>query len=251
MAEELKTVSIPITDGTITKYEDTYILSEFNLVHGGSGNATVPNDAFILPEQAFVDTLYHLFSNIVTLDGVQMLSGFTGRADITSLSFPKVAHITGDLNLNDCTSLSSISFPLLQNVAVGGFLNANNNALISASFPALNTVAGQFTLSNCPLLTSVLFPLLASVSGELDINDGPLTNISFPSLTSVTGVIFVGNCFLNTAAVDSLFNALANTVVTGGGSIEVDGMTPPAPPTSASQTARDYLTGLGITISTD
>ena len=169
---------------------------------------------------------------------------FTGCINLTSVSFPKLADMSGysaamqsmfsgctsltSLNLgsltkanntglqyvcNHCSNLTSVNLDSLQQVSLNGLEGAFRYCkLTNISLPALTEVYGRgctvFVADN-PTLTSASLPVLKKLSGQWSfqnafLNTG-LTTITFPALDDLkTGQQSLSYCFQNCASLTSV-----------------------------------------------
>ncbi len=157
----------------------------------------------------------------------QVLVGGT----FTNVAFPKLTTVTGSVQLNGMSSMTTLDLSKLQ--SVGGYasltcgngsyspgLNIDNaSKLTSLSLPALTTASGSVHINNAGSLTSLSFPVLTSV-GELSVANAPvLTSLSLPKLAT-TQSLSVGSTGLTTlsfpllTSTSSGFNVASNSALT-------------------------------------
>eukprot|EP00035_Acanthoeca_spectabilis_P030285 m.8734 g.8734 ORF g.8734 m.8734 type:complete len:629 (+) comp4096_c0_seq1:974-2860(+) len=117
------------------------------------------------------------------------------RTRATSLSFPSLTNVSGDLEVYDNALLLDVELPVLEHVGGDVFLGQYEEIrapLASISLPSLESVGDDFEV----VLTSVLelrLPSLASVMGYLWVYDNDLlTVVDFPSLEITNGEFYVG-----------------------------------------------------------
>jgi hypothetical protein len=125
-----------------------------------------------------------------------------------------------------------------------------NTGLTGINVDALSTIdGGNFRGTGLSSLTAVSFPSLASIvnGGTITMSGGSIGYVYIPVLQVLSGILDFSTNALDGSALDALFIALAATVNSGGGTINVTGN--PGWPSSASEDARAALTALGVTIS--
>ena len=105
---------------------------------------------------------------------------FTECSSLTSISFP-VATSIGDDAFTECSSLTSVSVPKATSIGTSAFYKCS--ALTNIDSP-LVTSLGTSAFGNCSALTSVLFPVATSVGNAAFYNCSALTSVSFPEATS-------------------------------------------------------------------
>lgn len=205
--------------------------------------------------------------------------------DLVALRFPNLTAITegGYLIITGCTSLQTISLPLLQTVPTGngnldidsnpaltsvdlsglaslnggagdaGVFN-NNDALVNLAFPSLVSVVNTLQCGGNAVLQSLAFPVLTTWTGGfgLNANTNPaLETIDISALITYNVASFSANaCALNVATVNAI---LAKFVALGKGAgftINLSGGTSAAP---AGQGADDKTTliAAGATVTTN
>jgi len=102
----------------------------------------------------------------------------------STVELPALANVTQDLGLYG-NYFTTFSAPNL--TTVGGMILDDNTSLTNISIPLLTSVNGTYQIANNTLLKSIDgFPKLASITGSVDIN-GNLTNCSLPALSDVQG----------------------------------------------------------------
>jgi len=120
------------------------------------------------------------------------------NSGITSLSFPALTKIIGNVRINNLLLLTSITAPILtENVLARQAVN----------------VAWPFVIQSCPLLTTVSFPLLVS-TGQLSISGVKINSINLNSLTTVKSLGIGSSNFLTTISLPALTTATENISIT-------------------------------------
>lgn len=126
-----------------------------------------------------------------------------GSTHLLSVSLPNLtSFITGNLVIAGCSSLQSMSAPLLGTVALE--LNINSNPVLTTlDISSIQTVgAGALTVDYCDLLTSINVTSLVSAIGINIDNNLALTTINLPSLTICPGDInFSSNPLLTSISI--------------------------------------------------
>lgn len=113
------------------------------------------------------------------------LTSLTGIS-YTTLSFGNPTHVTNSVNFATNTTLTDITFRLLE--SVGNDFNFTTNVLTSCSAPLLQTVGGNVNFGSSSNLISLMFPLLVSIGGDLTLSNSPnLVSLTVTSLISVAG----------------------------------------------------------------
>lgn len=120
------------------------------------------------------------------------------NSGITSLSFPSLLKIIGNVRINSLPLLSSISAPLLTE-------NSLSKQYSNAAWP--------FVIQQCPLLTTVSFPLLAN-AGQISINSVKLNSLNLNSLTTVKSLNVAGSNFLTSVSLPALTTATEVITIT-------------------------------------
>jgi len=215
------------------------------------------------------------------------ISEWTGtNSNLTSLNFPAVQTIGGSFNLSGLNSLTTLTFPMLSTLngsisiqpAYNGTINITN-----LSFPALTSCTGFYhnsmpssnnsytqgyisiinnaqasinlsSLASCNSIsisgaTSLNLSSLASCS-DISINSTSITSLSFPSLTNNSNINLSGNA-LTSNSVNSILNKFLTVLPASGKNINLEGQTPPAPPTGQGLVDKQTLITAGNQVVTD
>ena len=107
--------------------------------------------------------------------GVSSTSAFSNFNNLKAASGKNITNA----GFKDCTSLTSIDFPLVTNI--GSFEGCTS--LTSVNFPLVTSI-GQFAFRNCTSLTSVNFPLVANILSYSFEGCTSLTSVDFPLATN-------------------------------------------------------------------
>jgi hypothetical protein len=160
---------------------------------------------------------------------------------LSSVEFPLLASIGGDMNLNGNSALTSARFPVLE--SIGRDLQLNNNDLLDTyEFPelesissrlslsyndgislftlsALQWVGGEIYIASNDSLTSFAYPHLDSIGERIDVQGNPaLVTFDFSALTSVGTDLWVqNNPLLPVCLVDALIDQVESAGGVGGG----------------------------------
>jgi hypothetical protein len=174
-------------------------------------------------------------TNLTTLDlsAVKSLINFTvmDNLKLTSLKVDNLIEVYGDLEIENNEKLSSLVFPVF-NVMHGYEISImNNSSLKSISFPALTKTKGIYFTYNTSL-SSIDFPMLAKVYNSQ-------TSLNF------------NNNGLPSSQVNSILNKLLNITPSSGNYIQLQGQTPPAPPTGQGIIDKATLLTRGNSVTVD
>jgi O-acetyl-ADP-ribose deacetylase (regulator of RNase III) len=136
---------------------------------------------------------------------------------LTSISFPALTTMSGQLYIFSNASLATANFGSLSTTSSNVVIQSNG--LTSISLPALTTVSGQLNISSNASLATANFGSL-STAGGINIQSNGLTSISFPALATMSsgGLSVSGNASLATANFGNLSTA-------GGINIQSNGLT--------------------------
>ena len=172
------------------------------------------------------------------------------NANLTSVNLSGLTAIYEYCNINDNKALNVLSFPALTITPSNGeFSIYQNPVLTSILFPVLTTIS-SFDVFENPIMTSISFPVLANIS-NLDIQDNiALTAIGLPLLTSCKSIYFYGNK-LPSSQINALLNKFLTVTPATGKQINLNGQTPPAPPTGQGITDKTTLINAGNSVTTD
>ena len=97
--------------------------------------------------------------------------------------------IIGSYAFNQCSSLTSVSFPLATSIGYEAFKSCSS--LTSVSIPKATSIE-RYAFQNCSALTSVSFPLATSIERYVFYKCSALTSISVPKATSIEEYAFDG-----------------------------------------------------------
>lgn len=169
-----------------------------------------------------------------------------GNASLTSVSFPILTKVFQDVFISDNPSLITCSVPVLTSV---NELRFYRNGLTSISLPALTTV-NVFILESLNV-SSIHLPVLTTASSQILITECPLiTTISFPVLTKCNEFDIYNNS-LTTVTINSLLAKCVTLTPATGKIIQLQGQTPPAPPSGQGIIDKNTLISTGNTVVTD
>jgi hypothetical protein len=172
-------------------------------------------------------------SALVTISNIEIYN----NSNLTNVNLNNLVTIEDEFNLNESSTINSLSFPSLLNCSqfyiysntlsslnlpllssINEFFfsaNSSENSITSLNFPSVQSIGGAFTLFNLNSLTTLTFPVLNTLSGNINysiyasVGSNYLTNlttISFPALTSCT---------------DFYYNSLQGSNSGGSGSIYI------------------------------
>ena len=145
-----------------------------------------------------------------------------GSPAVTSISFPLLQTVDGNIWIRWWSGLSSISMPQL--TGVGGYFNIEDcDNLTTVTCTNLATVGGDFRLLYNGGLADVSgFPALASVGGKLDISQSVFTNLDpwATTLESIGGLYLYNNA--NLENIDGLAYLGNSAPITIGGDVVVN-----------------------------
>lgn len=123
------------------------------------------------------------------------LQSLTNGSNYPTLSFGNPTTVTNDVDFSNDTTLTSLTFRLLE--TVGGGINANGasaSAFESIIFSSLVSVGLILDLADNPNLVTVQLDQLTSVGGEITVaNNVAQTSLPLPALTSVDAVDVSGS----------------------------------------------------------
>jgi uncharacterized protein (TIGR02145 family) len=177
---------------------------------------------------------------------------------LTSVNLNGLITIYNNLFLSYNPILTSILF---NNLTVSECIRINNNnSLSSISLNSLQKVNRIFYGSAPPIglsitdnvnLQSVSLPVLINVY-QIDIYGNSLLSLDLPSLNKIlSGYIYVGNNKLSSTSVNSLLNKFLTVLPASGKNINLQGQTPPAPPTGQGVIDKQTLITAGNSVITD
>lgn len=136
----------------------------------------------------------------------------TLAAASVTLNFSSLRQISGDLNLNGKTAMSSIVFQSLERV--GGAIGSTMTSLKKLEFPVLQNCGKLSVVKGALALLYV--PQLENVDMELSVENNPLYEVSFPML-SHAGAIMLNCPNVNQFNAPSLKNVDNNLSLTFAG----------------------------------
>ena len=110
---------------------------------------------------------------------------------LTSLSFPALNSVIGNILISGNTNLNSLSFGTLSSSSSIGIIS---NGLTSASFPNLSIINGDLQINGNSSLTTLALGSLATAS-SMQFSYTGLTSISLPALNNVTSISVINNSF--------------------------------------------------------
>ncbi len=142
------------------------------------------------------------------INGINNVSINIKNNGLTSLNLTALTTLSGSLNIENNTLLTSLSVNSLSSVGYGGNGNVSisiiKNGFTSLNFPALATLSGGLSIYENNSLNTLSSNSLTSARSIIIVNNG-LTSISFPSLTSISeGLNIQQNAALTTLTVSSL-----------------------------------------------
>ncbi|MCL2040301.1 MAG: leucine-rich repeat protein, partial [Bacteroidetes bacterium] len=145
--------------------------------------------------QEFMSPLCPAEINIVCPLVTSIVSGaFNGCTSLESVSFPLVSGIIGDGAFIGCSNLENIYFPLA--VTIGTSVFNSCISLKSADFPLAETI-GISAFQNCTSLESVDFPLAESIGDNAFRNCTNLNSIKLGAVPPTLGTIVFGDVTLS------------------------------------------------------
>jgi hypothetical protein len=169
------------------------------------------------------------YSNILDMPNLATLAKpISVSGTITSASFASLTHVDGDVTIEDCADLATISLPLLATIG-----NPDDFGL---------------RIVNCPSLTSLSLPNLISTSVVgITINCVNLVTLSLPQMLYDCPTIDFTGCALSAASVEGV---LARAVVSWDVSIcnlniNLSGGTSAGLASLSAQGQADYATLIG------
>lgn len=115
---------------------------------------------------------------------------FQNCANLTDIYFPKVVSIDGRafFGCSALTAVSSVNFPLLREFT-GDQVFFNCTSLTTVDFPLLEAIT-PFAFQNCGALVSVNLPLLTEIPVQAFRTCAKLNNLHFPNVTSIGDYAF-------------------------------------------------------------
>ena len=124
------------------------------------------------------------------------LPGASAASVLTTINFPALTSVGGDITVTSWTKLAVAKFPVLASAA--SFTVLGENLLTTVDASKLQTTLGAVELSFNPLLTSIDLSSLRSVGGQLHIEGAyggtaALQDLNLKSLVSIGGNFTVGS----------------------------------------------------------
>lgn len=130
------------------------------------------------------------------------------QTGLTNLNLPLLEKAYGEFLVNQNSSLTTITAPLLEYTKK--FQVNNNSTLTSMDFSMLNTIDDRLDLKNNGALATVTFPGLTNIGFHSDIlNNNSLTTVNFPALLTSYGLNLSYNPVLTTVTAPLLTNSTA------------------------------------------
>lgn len=139
-----------------------------------------------------------------------------GPSALTAVSFSQLKFIVGDF-IAVGSSLSSVSFPALQQIN-GNVVLTDNAGLTSLSFGGPGQVTGDFRISGASA-GSVVIDGLQSVSGLFYVGLPYVTSLNITTLAVVGAATFNNNVRLCNLLAPSLQHVLGSFLITGNTNI--------------------------------
>lgn len=177
----------------------------------------------------------------------------TATTNLTVLDLSAVKNII-NLNVRDNLKLASINLNQLAEVYDDLEFN-NNGKLGTIVFPALKFVGGYDTqIQGNTVLTSISCPLLSKVNAIFFSHNAALSNIDLPSLSSVynqQASLNFDNNALPSSQVNLILSRILNISPAAGKYIQLQGQTPPAPPTGQGLIDKATLISRGNDVASD
>jgi hypothetical protein len=177
------------------------------------------------------------------------------NSNLTTISLCGLSAIYDSFIIVDNNALSSLSFPALTSLPPkdGDLTISRNSSLTTISFPLLNST-GYLAIEKNSTLTSLSFPALTSLSTGIRIQgNSKLTSIGLPSLSSITvgGYYAFNYNALPTSQINIILNKWLTVTPLTGKSINLESQTPSAPPTGQGITDKATLIRNGNNVYTD
>jgi len=172
---------------------------------------------------------------------------------LLSINFPKLRRVIGYTGIDNNPNVTSVSFPLLQQLER---LNVTYNPQLT-SFSCSNAKKiGSFSFGENKLLSVISFPALTDCYLQHGLSVGNCPNLSsvvLGNLSSFNGTqLFIWGGKLSSTNVNALLNNFANIMpALTNRTIYVESMTPPAPPTGQGIVDKDFLIANGNSVTTD
>ena len=146
-------------------------------------------------------------SNTIDILGDKQTAALIISHKITEFIDDKLK-IIGNYAFYSCSSLTSISLPLVTGIYSFAFQNCSS--LTSVSLPAVISISGS-AFQGCSALTSVSLPAVTSIGSHAFQGCSALTSVSLPAVTSIDYYAFQGCSTLTSVILGN-----TETVVVGG-----------------------------------
>ena len=196
------------------------------------GESDIFSDAALasvtLPSLATAQLLYFEADPLLTtLDLHSLASGLGLRlygSGLTSMSFAALGSVNGNVEIQNNTALTSLSFPVLTSTT--DLSLQGNTSLATLSLPMITTL-GQLDLLNTLLTNLNMFATVHGPEAELEIGANPnLTDVTgLYGVTAVNGRLYVtNNTMLTTAHANALRDHIGTANITG--TITISGNAP-------------------------
>lgn len=143
----------------------------------------------------------------------------------TTIEFPALSTMTGYININNCTNLTTISLDTITDALDSTNTNKGihiqyNPALTTIELPLLANIESKLNINNNPLVTSINISSIETIagSGEVTLNNLDLsTDLDLSNLTSCIGYL--------TLQGSSMSDLLVPNVSMSNGYFTIDGCT--------------------------
>jgi hypothetical protein len=187
-----------------------------------AGNATykILEGTRVLVALSAPTTLIQYFGHgDIDLSGVPELTAIGNQAfiynfDITGITLHQNVITLGTSAFANCTALTSITAPGIQEIKASAF--ANCTALPLVSLPELTLITGASAFNGCTALTSVSLPKLTSTQQSTFSGCTALVSISLPELTTVyLTATFLGCTSLTTVSLPKLTGSTGTNMFSG------------------------------------
>lgn len=198
-------------------------------------------------------------SNLTTITHQATANTFTvyeinNNSSLTSVNLNLLTGLGGDLQMQNCTSLSSILFPVTTQVFTRILMNNCN--FTSIDFGNLSNIGGSINFSSNTSLSSVVNLSSSQTVTNLIGGNTALSTIDISNLTSFTNSgldVSFNNSDLTVNAVNNILIHLESVLTplgAGTGDIDLRNQLPSIP-TGAGATAKTDLISLGYNVLTD
>jgi hypothetical protein len=138
-----------------------------------------------------------------SLTGNQLISASNvnfSNAALVTVSFPKIAYITGTLTLGT-TSFSTLT---LSSLIILGAFTINSTSLTSVNFSNAQSIQGAFTITSGTALTTINLPSITFVGGAISGTAVALTSFVLTNLSYILGAFSLTAAVLTTLSLPSL-----------------------------------------------